>query len=121
MQFKKDFEDKDKSISNQIDYETSLAEAIGASGTPSFVINGIIATGWGSYFTPQFPAKQSIDRFNAIYSKIDKSNGKDEKEIYKEIIHQLIQQKDEKVYEYFVNPPKVFEHHADDILIVSTD
>ncbi len=62
--FKKDFEST--SLRTRIQGESAMAEALGARGTPAFLINGKISVGWGSWNGFRGQVLRELKQVNAM-------------------------------------------------------
>lgn len=62
--FRKDM--ADPSVMAQVEYESALAAKIELPSTPSFVINGMTQTGWGSYMGVQTAVERELARARQI-------------------------------------------------------
>lgn len=55
-----------EAVRAQIRYETALAAHLGVSGTPSFVVNGHVQRGWGSYAGMTHVVRRELARARAL-------------------------------------------------------
>ncbi|TFH22739.1 MAG: hypothetical protein E4H03_07785 [Myxococcales bacterium] len=65
--FQRDMNDPE--IKAQVEYETGLAEEIGLSGTPGFVINGESSVGWGSYGSLENRVERALENARALQAE----------------------------------------------------
>jgi protein-disulfide isomerase len=56
----------DEAVRAQVRYETALAAHLGVSGTPSFVVNGHVQRGWGSYAGMEHVVRRELARAEAL-------------------------------------------------------
>jgi len=62
--------DKDSTtLLNEIDYDTSLASALGLSGTPGLIVNGRVSKGWGSVFGLESTVKMAMRSVEELRGK----------------------------------------------------
>lgn len=56
----------DEAVRAQVQYETALADRLGLSGTPTFVVNGRVQRGWGSYAGLEQIVEQALATARAL-------------------------------------------------------
>jgi len=62
--------DKDSAtLLKEIEYDTSLASALGLSGTPGLIVNGRVSKGWGSVFGLESTVKMAMKSVDELRSK----------------------------------------------------
>jgi len=62
--------DKDsEAILKEIEYDVSLADALGITGTPGIVVNGKVSKGWGSVFGLDNSVKSAINTVQNLRKK----------------------------------------------------
>jgi len=62
--------DKDsEAILKEIEYDISLADAMGITGTPGIVVNGRVSKGWGSVFGLENTVKSAINSVQNLRKK----------------------------------------------------
>jgi protein-disulfide isomerase len=59
----------DEAVRAQVRYDTALAEHLGLSATPSFVVNGYVQRGWGSYAGFEHVVGRELSRARALAQK----------------------------------------------------
>jgi protein-disulfide isomerase len=65
--YERDF--TDPAVREQVREESREASALGASGTPAFVINGKMAVGWGSWYVLRDQVERELQAVNALVAQ----------------------------------------------------
>lgn len=58
-----------EAVREQVRYETALASRLDAAGTPSFVVNGVVQRGWGSYLGLERLVERELGRARALLAE----------------------------------------------------